>query len=379
MPSRKLAPGGLLAAALSICVLSAGAARATPAPVVGDLKHLCMDTHAVPSAVYAAADKAGWRNEPRMAETFARIGGDATGRVRGGAGEPTRAVTAVARPLPNGVPDNRCFLLAPTSLEEAVAGVRDLLALAPSQQAPNQVVWNLSSLDGVLRRSEDFKPKELLQPGRHGPVLMIDVVAIKSGVAIVYRELGAERVIAPPPPLPADAGDISHFRAFIEQDGRPQPLAGEVHLKKAPFVIVLEGSHVLSYAVAASLDPKAFAGGTNEADLEAVFNPFGVGAEGERDHDLFVNPPKDASPVALTVHSWFGENAGNHRFASFEIDAGGVATARRDIDELFIAHGGPSIPLNRWDGRPIYLLVTARPPTADRPHKDPKAAVLVFQ
>ena len=335
--------------------------------------------HGVPSAVYAAADNAGWRNEPGMADTFVRLSGDATGRVRGSGGEPVSAVTAAARPLPNGVPDNRCFLFTQTRFDEVVAGVSDLLGIAPSKQAANQVIWNLSSLDGVLRRSEDYKPKELLQPGRHGPALTINVAAIKNGVVILYRELGTERIVAPPPPLPADAGDVSHFRAWIEQDGRRQPLAGEIHLKKAPFVVVFEGSHVLTYSVAASLDPKALAGRTSEEDLENVFNPFGVGAEGEREHILFVNPPKDASPVALTVHSWFDENAGHHRFASYEMGPGGVATARREVSEILIAHGGHSIPIERWDGRPIYLLVTARPPTADHPHKDPKGAVLDFQ
>ena len=239
--------------------------------------------------------------------------------------------------------------------------------------------WEVSSLDGVLRRSEDFTPKELFQPGRHGPVQTITVVAVRGGVVVFYRELGAERVINPPPPLPADAGDVSHFTAWIEQDGRRQALAGEVHLKKAPFVIVFEGSHVLAYSVAASLDATALAGKASEADLDEVFNPAGVGAEGERDHELFVNPPKDASPVALTVHRWFDNVEGHHRFASFVVGAGGVATARRDISELLIAHGGPTISIDQWDGRPIYLLVTARPPTADRPHEDPKAAVLLFQ
>ena len=137
--------------------------------------------------------------------------------------------------------------------------------------------------------------------------------------------------------------------------------------------------YVLTYSVAASLDPTALAGRTSEEDLENVFNPFGVGAEGEREHILFVNPPNDASPVALTVHSWFDENAGHHRFASYEMGPGGVATARREVSEILIAHGGHSIPIERWDGRPIYLLVTARPPTADHPHKDPKGAVLDFQ
>lgn len=359
--------------------LQAGAASADPAPVIGDLKHLCMDTHAVPSAVYSAADAAGWRNEPGMAEIFAKLSGDGTGRVWRGAGEPIRGVTAVARPLPNGVPDNWCYLLASTNFDEAVADVGDMLKLAPSNRTANQVSWEVAALDGVLRRTEDYKPKELFQPGRHGSVQTVTVVAFKGGVVVLYRELGRERIIDPPPPLPADAGDVSHFSAWIEQDGRRQPLSGEIHLQKAPFAIIFEGSHVLSYSVAASLDPTALAGKNSEEDLEAVFNPFGVGAEGERDHNLFVNPPKGDSPLAMTVHNWFDSDTGHHRFASFVIGPDGVATARREISDLFVAHGGPSIPMDHWDGRPIYLLITARPPTADHPHKDPKAAVLEFQ
>ena len=351
--------------------------------MAGDLKTLCMDTHAAPAAVYAAADKAGWSSQPQLAGLFTKLSGEATGRVRGnpGAGEPTSVVTAAARPLANGVPDNRCIILAPTGFDAAVAGVGDLLGLPPSTQAPNRAVWNLSALDGVLRRSEDYKPRELFQPGRHGPLQTISVIGDQGRVVVAYRELGADRVIPPPPPLPADAGDVAHFKAWIEQDGRRQPLAGEVHLKKAPFVIVFEGSHVFSYSVAASLDPAALAGRTSEVDLEGVFNPLNVGAEGDRDHDLVVNPSQDGAPRPrpLTVHSWFEGEAGHQRFTSFAKGADGVATARRDITDLFIAHSGHDTPVATWDGRTIYLLVTACPPIAGRPLRDPKTAVLVFQ
>jgi len=370
---RALAFGGL------VTLLSVGAARAASPSIVDDLKHLCMDTHGVPSAAYAAAEAVGWQNEPGLADTFAKVSGDPTGRVLMTDGRPVRMITVAARPLPNGVPDNRCVLLGPSDFGQTTASVKDLLKLGPSAESATNVTWNVSTLDGVLRRSEDYAPKELFQPGRHGPSLTIQVVAVQNGVAVAYRELGTERIIAPPPPLPPDAGDVTRFKAWVEQDGRHQPLAGQVHLKKAPFVIVLEGSHVLSYSVASSVDPAAFAGKTSQADLEAVFSPLSVGAEGERDHDLVVNLPMTDARSRLTVHSWFDGLAGRHRFTGYVVDAKGVATARREVDDFFVKPSRQSVPLDQWDGRPVYLLITGRPPMAGFPHEDPKAAELVFE
>jgi hypothetical protein len=328
--------------------------------------------------VFAAADAAGWTPEPSESQDFGGLSGNPDGRVIEWATPNFRAVTAT---IPVGEkPRKACFIIAETDFAEAAVQISTLLAHPPSKQTDDVWTWDLFAIDGGLQPLGQFTEGQWAQLSLSYPTVTILVQRIKDQGVILHYTEDPVLTASPPQPLAADAGDVRHFKAWIEQDGRRVPFAGQVHLKKRPFSIVLRGSHALAYSIVSSTDKRAIPGKPSEADFQDLFDRFAVGAEAERDTVLFVNQPHDAAPYVRVNQMWEESEADNrHQFQSYKIDSGGVATARRDIDRVLYDDGhGPAVPISRWSHGPIYVLVTGDPAIEGFPHVDPKYAELVF-
>jgi hypothetical protein len=353
-----------------------GLASAAEGQVVQDFKHLCMDTHADPTAAFAAADAAGWTVEPSESQAFASVSGNPDGRVIDWTTPNFRAVTAT---IPVGdKPHKACFIIARADFAKTATALNALLAQPPSKQTDEVWTWDMFAIGGGFQALSHFTDGQSAQLSLDHPMVNVMLLPLEGHAVIVQYTEDTVLTGSAPGPLAADAGDVMHFRAWIEQDGQHIPLAGEVHLKKRPFSIVLRGSHALNYSIVSSVDKRAIPGKPSEADFQDLFNRFAVGAEPDRDTELFVNQPYDSAPYVRINQIWEESEADHlHRFQSYTIDAAGVATARHDIDRVLYDHG-PAVPISQWSRGPIYILITGDPVIAGFPHVDPKYAELVF-
>lgn len=375
---------GLALATPAVVVVCLATAATAQVQAIQDFKRLCIDTHADPKAAFAAADAAGWAAAPAQGQVFASMSGNPEGRVIAPGTPNFRALTVAVPVGPK--PHKACFIVAMADFGQATAALSSVLSQPPVKQADQAWTWDLLETDHGLQSTAQFTPGQAAQLTLSDPTVGITAVHSQSGGFVVLRYTEDTVLMAPPPPpLPADAGDVTHFKAWIEQDGRRVPLTGEIHLQRRPFTVVFSGSHVLGYSIISSLDQGALAGKTTEADLQELFNRFGVGAEGDRDTILVVNPPGDPPTHVLTNQFWSERDAGQpQRFQAYTVDASGVATARRDIDTILVkrlsreAPATSPTPIGQWSGDRIFILVVGRPPLKDQPHVDAKFAVIVF-
>ena len=375
---------GLAAAALAMAVLCLVTTASAEVQAIQDFKRLCIDTSADPKAAFAAADAAGWVAAPAQGQVFASMSGNPDGRVIARGTPNFRALTVT---VPVGEkPHKACFVIATADFGQATAALSTVLSQPPLKRTDQAWTWDLLATDHGLQSTAQFTPGQAAQLTLSSPTVAVAAVHAQTGGYVILRFTEDTVLMAPPPPpLPADAGDVTHFRAWIEQDGRHFPLTGEIHLQRRPFTVVFSGSHVLDYSIVSSLDQSGLAGKTTETDFQELFNRFGVGAEGDRDTMLFVNAPGDPPTHVLTNQFWTERNAGQpQRFQSYTVDSSGVATARRNIDTILVkmtnfeAPALPPTPISQWSGGRISILVTGRPPIKDQPHVDAKYAVIVF-
>jgi hypothetical protein len=372
-----------VAAIAAFGLVFSSSVSAADVQAVQDFKHLCMDTHADPIAAYSAADTAGWQAVPAgLGQTFVSMSGNADGRAIHQGMSDFRALTVS---IPSAVKKHRaCFLVARGDFDETKAALGALFGLPPTKQTDKVWSWEVAATADGYKSFSQLTPGQSAQLSAQYPVVNVSANRLDGGVTLVFTE--DTILMAPPPaPLPADAGDITHFKAWIEQDGKSIPLQGQIHLKKRPFTIVFKGSHVLDYSVIGSLGEQALVGKTSEADFAELFNRFGVGAEADHDTSLVVNRSDVPESHVLTNQVWKDSDADHaHRFESYIVSADGRATARRLIDQIFIPRLNrkepyqPATPISQWTGDRIYLLIVGRPPVAGLPHVDPKYAVIRF-
>ncbi len=184
--------------------------------------------------------------------------------------------------------------------------------------------------------------------------------------------------------LAADvAAGADTWRVHVEQDGRSLAFSGEVHLKKAPFVFVVEGPKSYAYAVTASV---------TKADLENLKTPdqIGVVIRGTNlmvedvdgsDRTLGVNNTGAIRAEDNVAQQWYNDAEDmKHSFQAVVLK-GDTATSRREIEDILLFSNfrtKEELKVRDLKIREIHVLLTGLPPVGRMAHVEPKFASLVF-
>jgi hypothetical protein len=261
---------------------------------------------------------------------------------------------------------------------QAANEVEAALGLPASSKKPNETAWNLIPVDGKLKPLKAIPAAQFSSVSLKAPLVTVVVTPVTSGNGAVFIYEENWKIVAEPAkPLASGAGDVRHFAAFIEQDGRRVPLKGVVHLKKRPFAFSFTGSKVLGYSVLAALDAHALKPKPTEAQLEELFSRFAVVAEPEGSTFLSINADLPKADMSLANHLW-AEDPDNkiHLLALSQPGPKNTVTATHRIDRVMVNR--TEIPMEQWSGKHLYVLVSGRPPLDGAPHVDPKYAELIF-
>jgi hypothetical protein len=174
-------------AAMALALAMGSRASAGDLQTVSDFKRLCMDTHAEPAKVFAAADAAGWKPSPEQNDHFRGLSGNPDGRVIDRGSPAFRAVTASST-INGRLVRRECFLLAVGDVAAVRAAVRDLLKVDPASQSDTATIWNVIEIDGVIIPIPHDRPPGLAK-AKHVSAMMQVLIQRLDGSSLVMRYL----------------------------------------------------------------------------------------------------------------------------------------------------------------------------------------------
>jgi hypothetical protein len=183
----------------------------------------------------------------------------------------------------------------------------------------------------------------------------------------------------------ATAQTRNDWTVYFQQGSKKISAQAQTALKKAPFEIVFQGPKNMGYAVLASEQCDEMANLTSQARIDEVLRPTSIGAEkGDRtDRELMVNAPGLVKASLATAQLWAEDTENdNLAFQKFEPNPQGRATATREINAIFLftsAPNGKVIPIARYPGAQICVLLSGMPPAGKFIHSSPQIFKLAFE
>lgn len=125
---------------------------------------------------------------------------------------------------------------------------------------------------------------------------------------------------------------------------------GIIHLKRAPFTMILKLNHPLGILIAASEGPDRYLAAINEAPLEDFIKPATGMAESS------FNENNDIMLSAEGTNYWYYENAKDHRFNKATA-SNGIITCKRYIKNIdFVDDANVDQPIEETEMQNLYLV-----------------------
>ena len=200
----------------------------------------------------------------------------------------------------------------------------------------------------------------------------------------MHRPILAAIILAVALPA-AQAQSSGSWTVSIRQDGRTVGHSATAALKKAPFTLVFEGAKDLGYAIVSGTRCDELAGLKTPEQIFDYTNPMAAAAE-SRDRSentlLNVSTPKALKSKQNQWNNW-GEDAESEQFSfqTFIPSRDGNYIGQREIKSIYVdgdAKESGVVPIEKFAGSQICMLVTGLPPVGHLAHVEPKLMRITF-
>lgn len=189
---------------------------------------------------------------------------------------------------------------------------------------------------------------------------------------------------------PAGAADAdADWWVAVQQGGRQHAAGQPARLQRAPFNLVFSGPPTWAFSALASADCAPLEALKTPEQVGQVVRPANAAAEGAAAAEntfLVVNPAGAVARDQATAHLWADDKGSEvHSFQRLVQGPMGVRTATRQVQTLLLAdetapgRGQAALPVARYTGAELCVLVTGLPPVGHLAHRQPTLLRLVFQ
>lgn len=175
------------------------------------------------------------------------------------------------------------------------------------------------------------------------------------------------------------------WNVWIVQDGKEFTVDKDVKLRRKPFSFVFTGEKNLAYAVVASVERSELENLKTPETIATVIRPTNIeGEEPNRASKQLRVHAKGAIPDEDSGCQVWAESPeeGKLSFQEFKVDKAGVATARRDVENIHFYTNykqEETMPITAFKGDTFYVLLTGLPPVGHMAHTYPKLIAIKFR
>lgn len=183
----------------------------------------------------------------------------------------------------------------------------------------------------------------------------------------------------------AQAAKDEGWSVWVEQDGNKLPFQNEVHLKKKPFTLVFQGKKGFSYCLTGAVTESDLAGRKTKEQVAPILNPGLIIAEKRNGEGtlLAVNNAGAIAAEESVAQNWsLDESSHSNDFQQYSVNAGAIATARRDVGRIFFNTNFDvrgNLPVADFPKNKIYVLISRVTEDGELEDAAPKLASIAFE